>query len=219
MLRAILIFLIGVLVGANVVYFLVRTQGLGCGDEVSRSPAVLPRAVPPAHDGRVGVPSGAVPPTPSGPITVAPGASLLVPVQGIPASALLDTYTQSRGEGRLHDAIDIMAPAGTPVLAADDGVIARLFSSERGGITLYQYDPQQRRIYYYAHLQGYAPGLAEGQALRRGQVIGYVGSTGNASPDGPHLHFAVHDLAPGDSWSSGTPVNPYPLLAGAPRAR
>jgi len=151
----------------------------------------------------------------------APGTSgptgLLVPVQGVAAGDLHDTFGDARGSERSHEALDIMAPAGTPVLAVADGHIEKLFDSDRGGLTLYQFEPSGRWSYYYAHLQAYAPGLAEGAALKRGQVIGYVGSTGNADPAAPHLHFAVFALTPERQWWTGTPVNPYPLLGGSPR--
>ena len=139
---------------------------------------------------------------------------LQMPVQGMASSKLVDTFTQSRGAGRLHDAIDIMAARGTPVVAVADGRVAKLFDSKPGGLTVYQFDTQEKLAYYYAHLDHYAPGLAEGQVLKRGQVLGYVGSTGNASPDGPHLHFAVFVLGPDKKWWKGTAVNPYPLLGG-----
>jgi murein DD-endopeptidase MepM/ murein hydrolase activator NlpD len=127
---------------------------------------------------------------------------------------LVDTYTQARGEGRLHDAIDIMAARGTPVLAVADGRIAKLFTSVRGGLTVYQFDREEKLAYYYAHLDRYAPGLAEGAVLKRGDLVGFVGSTGNANPAGPHLHFAVFVLSPEKHWWQGTAVNPYPLLGG-----
>jgi len=141
---------------------------------------------------------------------------LAIPVAGIGAADLVDTYAQSRAGGaRVHDAIDIMAPAGTPVVAAAEGRVERLFFSEGGGgITAYVRSPDGQWIYYYAHLQSYAPGLSEGQDLAKGAAIGRVGSTGNANPEGPHLHFAVHRMAAGEDWHEGTPVNPYPLLAG-----
>jgi murein DD-endopeptidase MepM/ murein hydrolase activator NlpD len=139
---------------------------------------------------------------------------LLLPVQGVTAGQLRDTFNDARSSGRVHDAIDIMAPAGTPVLAVANGRVEKLFESERGGTTLYQFNPERTRAYYYAHLQGYAPGIAEQQPLRRGQVIGYVGSTGNASADAPHLHFAVFQLGPEQHWWEGTALNPYPLLRG-----
>ncbi|MCC7633793.1 M23 family metallopeptidase [Stenotrophomonas rhizophila] len=143
----------------------------------------------------------------------APGA-LLLPVQGITAAQLRDTFTDARSEGRVHDAIDILAPAGTPVLAVADGTVEKLFRSERGGLTVYQFEPGGQYCYYYAHLQRYADGLAEHQAITRGQVIGYVGSTGNASPDAPHLHFEIHRLGPEKQWWKGQALNPYPLLRG-----
>lgn len=142
------------------------------------------------------------------------GASgLLIPVQGKTPADLADTFTDARSQGRLHDAIDIMAPAGTPVLAVADGQVEKMFTSERGGLTLYQFEPSGKYAYYYAHLERYAPGLAERQSIRRGQVIGYVGSTGNASPSAPHLHFAIFVLGPERHWWEGAAINPYPLLS------
>jgi murein DD-endopeptidase MepM/ murein hydrolase activator NlpD len=155
-------------------------------------------------------PAAALPPA-----QIAPGGALAVPVAGVAPAQLTDTFTAARGSGRVHDAIDIMAPRGTLVLAAADGTVEKLYFSEGGGgIAAYVRSPDQRWIYYYAHLDHYAPGLAEGQQLRRGAPIGFVGSTGNASPDGPHLHFAMNAMAPGERWWEGTPVNPYPLLTG-----
>ena len=139
-------------------------------------------------------------------------AGLLLPVQGIQASQLRDTFTDARSEGRVHDAIDIMATAGTPVLAVADGTVEKLFNSERGGLTIYQFEPSGRWCYYYAHLQRYADGLAEKQVIKRGDVLGYVGSTGNASAEAPHLHFEVHVLGPEKQWWKGESINPYPLL-------
>jgi len=160
-------------------------------------------------------------PTAQPPVTLAEGiwvgpAGLAIPVQGIKPEQLSDTFTQARAGGaRRHDAIDIMAAEGTPVLAASDGVLEKLFfSGGGGGITAYVRSPDSRWTYYYAHLQGYAPGLAEGQRVKRGQLIGRVGHTGNANPAGPHLHFAINRMEPGEKWYQGTPINPYPLLAG-----
>ena len=146
---------------------------------------------------------------------------LAVPVAGIAVEDLVDTYQQSRAAGaRVHNAIDIMAPEGTPVVAAAGGVVEKLyFSRGGGGITVYVRSPDQQWIYYYAHLQEYAPGLQEGQKVEQGDRLGSVGSTGNANPAGPHLHFAVHQMAPNEPWYEGTPVNPYPLLAGQGRDR
>ena len=155
------------------------------------------------------------------PVAIAEGvevgpAGLAIPVAGIKSGQLADTFTQARAGGaRVHDAIDIMADEGTPVIAATDGTVEKLFFSDGGGgITAYVRSPDQRWSYYYAHLQGYAPGLAEGQKVKRGQLIGRVGHSGNANPQGPHLHFAINQMRAGEKWYQGTPINPYPLLAG-----
>lgn len=143
-----------------------------------------------------------------------PEGELLIPVAGVRAARLSDTFTQSRGLGRPHDAIDIMAPRGTAVIAAAGGTVEKLhFSNGGGGITAYVRSPNGQWSYYYAHLDGYAPGLAEGRRIRRGDPIGRVGSTGNANSAGPHLHFAIHRMGPTDRWWQGRAVNPYPLLA------
>ena len=149
-------------------------------------------------------------------LVVGPG-GLAIPVAGIRPEQLQDTYTQSRAGGaRAHNAIDIMAPRGTPVVAAAPGTVEKLHLSQGGGgITAYVRSPDRQWIYYYAHLDGYAPGLREGQGVRQGDPIGTVGFTGNADPAGPHLHFAVHRMAEGEDWHEGTAVNPYPLLAGS----
>jgi murein DD-endopeptidase MepM/ murein hydrolase activator NlpD len=142
-----------------------------------------------------------------------------LPIAGLTMADIYDTFHQSRGNGeRRHEATDIMAPRGTPVLAVDDGIIAKLFSSKPGGLTLYQFDTRERYCYYYAHLDRYAAGIREGLLVKRGDVIGYVGSTGNASPDAPHLHFAIMELGPEKKWWEGTtPINPYAILIGALR--
>ena len=142
-------------------------------------------------------------------------AGLAIPVVGVKASDLVDTYDAARANGRRHDANDIMAPEGTPVIAAADGTIEKLFFSHGGGgITIYERATDPKWQYYYAHLSAYAPGLHEGQQVKRGQVIGRVGHTGDASASGPHLHFAINSMGPGQRWWQGTPINPYPLLAG-----
>ena len=160
-----------------------------------------------------------VKPDQEGPVVVAQQvvvgpAGLALPVVGIRSDQLVDTYDQARGQGRRHDAIDIMAAEGTPVIAAADGTIEKLFNSARGGLTIYERSPDQKWTYYYAHLSAYAPGLAEGQQIKRGQVIARVGHTGDASAAGPHLHFAINTMGPGERWWQGTPINPYPVLAG-----
>lgn len=138
--------------------------------------------------------------------------NLLIPVAGVPASRLRDTFTQARSEGRQHDAIDIMAAQGTPVLSTTDGRVLKLFQSDRGGVTLYELDPSGRYVYYYGHLMRYADGITEGKQLRRGDVIAYVGDTGNAGAGNFHLHFAISKLTSPHKWSGGDPINPYPLL-------
>jgi len=256
-LRIVLVFLAGLLVGANVVYFLMagrqadpdaalmfqreRTQhDLPAdmpGAPAERVGAALGPTAPPAADrtrsgstrgtGAPGDPSRQVPAlgddgsapssevssaAPVGPATSATG--LIVPVRGVTVGQLSNTFDDARGQGRVHEALDIMAPRGTPVLAVADGAVEKLFTSDRGGLTIYQFEPTGRHAYYYAHLDRYAAGLEEGDTLEQGQVIGYVGSTGNASDDAPHLHFAIFVLGPEKRWWEGTAINPYPILAG-----
>ena len=208
----------------------------GCSREEPRTVVLDPRT------GREAVPAPAAPavavkpaaPTPA-PVAKAPAAAKpdavapqatgdgpalfaarhpIVPVEGIPPRELRDNFEQVRG-ARKHEAIDIMAPLGTRVFAVDDGKLVKLFRSIPGGVTAYQFDPQNQLAYYYAHLDRYADGLKEGMTLRRGDLIGYVGSTGNADADAPHLHFAVFLLGPERRWWKGEPVNPYPALRNA----
>ena len=134
---------------------------------------------------------------------------LALPLPAVRAAQLTDTFTQARAGGAAHEALDIMAPRGTPVLAVDDGRVVKLFLSKPGGITLYQFDPHDEYVYYYAHLDRYADGVTEGDSVRKGQIIGYVGSTGNALPDAPHLHFAILRLGPERQWWRGTAINPF----------
>lgn len=140
--------------------------------------------------------------------------TLMVPVAGIAPSALRDNFEQARGS-RTHEAMDVMAATGTPVVAVDDGRIAKLFISKAGGLTVYHFDAQGRLAYYYAHLDRYAPGLRQGMDVKRGDVIGYVGATGNADPRAPHLHFAVFRLGPEKRWWEGEAINPYPAFRNA----
>lgn len=162
-------------------------------------------------------------PLPSATASAAPvtaGAGLVMPVAGVTPEQLTDTWGQSRGGGaREHHAIDIMAPRGTLVVAAAPGRIEKIFESDNGGHTVYVRSPDGTTVYYYAHLDSYRPGLAEGQQVRAGDVIATVGSTGDASPEAPHLHFEIKRMAPGEGWWQGQEVNPYPLLAGKPAAR
>lgn len=139
---------------------------------------------------------------------------LRIPVEGIAAADLVDSFADARSQDRLHDALDIMAPEGTPVLAAADGPVVKLFDSVRGGLTLYQFDEAGQVAFYYAHLQRYAEGVQEDKQLHQGDVLGYVGHTGNANPAAPHLHFAIFVLGPDKRWWDGEAINPYPLLAG-----
>ena len=141
--------------------------------------------------------------------------NLLIPVAGIGVGQLRDSFYDARSEGRIHRALDIMAPRDTPVVAADDGLVMKLHQSDRGGVMLYQSDPSSRYVYYYGHLNRYADGISEGKAVRRGEVIAFVGDTGNAGPGNCHLHFGISKVTNG-RWSGGEPINPYPLLTGQP---
>jgi len=137
---------------------------------------------------------------------------IALPVFGVSPDQLRDTFAEARGGGsRIHRAMDIMAPMGTPVIAAVDGSIRKIYTSKAGGLTVYQFDRDERRLYYYAHLDAYADGLAEGAFVTQGTVIGYVGTTGNTNGT-PHLHFSIEDLPPTKEWWKGEPVNPYPIL-------
>ena len=158
---------------------------------------------------------------PSGSVSFAEGvevgpAGLAIPVVGIKRTELVDTFSQARAGGvRVHDAIDIMAPIGKPVIAAAPGRVEKIFFSRGGGgNSVYVRSDDGKWTYYYAHLSAYAPGLHEGQRVLRGAPIGFVGFSGNANPAGPHLHFAIKRMSAGEKWYHGSPVNPYPLLAG-----
>jgi murein DD-endopeptidase MepM/ murein hydrolase activator NlpD len=176
--------------------------------------AVQPSApVPaPASPGRLPGVAAAPPPLLARPPADLLQRGLLVPVQGVPRTGLLDTFDDARGQGRVHNAIDIMAPRNTPVLAAEGGRIVKLFTSKLGGLTVYQFDPTETYCYYYAHLDHYDPSLREGGPVAKGQVLAYVGSTGDASPDAPHLHFEITRLHPDKHWWQGDSINPYPVL-------
>jgi murein DD-endopeptidase MepM/ murein hydrolase activator NlpD len=230
----------GFLLGALTVLFIVwaytgfRTEdGLPVAGEVTvqaapaETPPPLPAAPPAAGSGpgsaRPWVQTGRDQPSPASPApTPDPARShpdlrqrnLILPVQGIHPEDLRDSYAETRGGGRVHEALDIMAPRNTPVLAVEDGRVAKLFTSKQGGLTIYQFDPSEIYAYYYAHLERYADGVQEGGLVRRGQVIGYVGTSGNAAPDGPHLHFAIFRLTPEKRWWEGDPINPFPVLGG-----
>ena len=154
----------------------------------------------------------AVPSLSADPFQVLRDRRLELPVKGATRADLRDTFDEQRGSERRHEAIDMLAPRHTPVVAVEDGTIARLFLSDAGGITVYQFDPTSTFCYYYAHLQGYVDGLKEGDRVKRGDVIGYVGTTGNAPKDTPHLHFAIFQLTDKKQWWQGTPIDPYKVL-------
>src|SRR5688572_8228674 len=197
------IVVVAILVGAAGIFAYNIGYGAG-GDEVTV-----------AGDKQIVDPQGAPPVTVAEGVVVGP-AGLAIPVAGVKAEQLVDTYTQARAGGaRVHDAIDIMAPRGTPVVAAAPGRVEKIFFSQGGGgNSVYVRSDDGRWIYYYAHLNAYAPGLRVGQRVVLGTRIGFVGSTGNANPEGPHLHFAINRMNPGEKWYQGSAINPYPLLAG-----
>lgn len=148
----------------------------------------------------------------SEPPTEYPSDTLMIPVKGVKREQLQDNFTDSRSGGRTHNAIDIMAPEGTPVLAAADGEIAKFFDSKLGGVTIYQYSADKKLVYYYAHLQKRAENLSENVFVRRGEVIGYVGDTGNAGEGNFHLHFSVYEIQSPERYWEGININPYSLL-------
>jgi murein DD-endopeptidase MepM/ murein hydrolase activator NlpD len=137
--------------------------------------------------------------------------AVVIPVAGVRREQLHPMFDDAR-TGHVHHALDILAPRGTPVLAAVDGTVRKLFTSGPGGLTIYETDPEQTNIYYYAHLDHYSATMREGMQVKRGEVIGYVGTTGNAPPGTPHLHFAIMILPPTKEWWKGEPIDPYPIL-------
>jgi murein DD-endopeptidase MepM/ murein hydrolase activator NlpD len=141
-----------------------------------------------------------------------PAGQLLIPVEGIRLSQLSDNFDQPRGTQRHHEALDILAPKGARVIAVADGKVVKLFNSKPGGLTVYQFDPTEKYAYYYAHLDRYADGVKEGSVLKRGDLVGYVGVTGNSAKEAPHLHFALVELTPKKEWWKGTARNPYPMM-------
>jgi len=218
--RGLLLFVAGLLVGANVVYFLMKERpapspraAVPAIESTPTKPQATPAATPPATDSRPPIPATPGATTRPWPATTLPDDALVIPVQGVRPTELQDTFDDARGGGRVHEALDIMAARGTPVLSATDGRIEKLFESVAGGHTIYAFDQDATHAYYYAHLDRYAPGIREGQPIERGEVIGYVGSTGNASEGAPHLHFAIFELGPQKKWWEGTAIDPLPLLA------
>jgi len=175
---------------------------------LEREPAPAPNRAPPTLVETTTLPVNVH----DGDVAVLLNKQLIVPVAGVPPSALRSTFRDARGGGRSHEALDIMAPRGTPVVATIDGRIVKLFTSVRGGLTIYQFDLAEQYCYYYAHLDGYSATLAEGQTVTRGQTIGYVGTSGNAPPDTPHLHFAIFKLDAARRWWEGVPLDPVLVL-------
>jgi murein DD-endopeptidase MepM/ murein hydrolase activator NlpD len=148
------------------------------------------------------------------------GRGLIIPVAGVDPDELRDDFHAARSGGRRHNAIDILAPYGTPVIAADDGYVLRLSRNRAGGIVVYATDPEQRVVYYYAHLAGYHDGMSAGKPIAKGDTLGYVGTSGNAPEDTPHLHFQIMRMRGGGRYWNGEPLNPYPILrAAAPSKR
>lgn len=158
------------------------------------------------------VPPAPVSPAEAGEIVALRARDLKIPVEGVERKDLRNTFSEARGS-RTHEALDILAPRGAKVRAVEDGRVQKLFTSRAGGLTIYQFDPTDTFTYYYAHLDRYEDSLHEGQMVKRGDVIGYVGSTGNASSDAPHLHFAIFRLGPEKEWWKGEPINPYPVFS------
>jgi len=196
------------------VVFLVIVALVSIAIRSRTTPAVPAVGIPPEPPVAIGTPLPPPPPVSPTPSTsnFVGTASLIIPVAGVKPEQLVDTFDDARSEGRVHDAIDIPAAADTPVLAAADGKILKLFQSERGGTTVYQLSTDQKFIFYYAHLSHYADGLTEGQLVQQGQTIAYVGDTGNAGPGNYHLHFSIAIASDPKRYWEGTNINPYPLL-------
>ena len=235
--KGFLLFVFGGLCGAITVFFLITTQRTTTHVErtadlppVAETIAIATKPVPTTQlPSAMGQAPAMATPAPSQPAasnlhvdtvsntsmaSSSSSSTLMIPVEGINANRLIDTFDAARATGRRHDAIDIMAPKGTRVLAAADGKVVKLFTSVRGGLTIYEFDPTATYTYYYAHLDSYAPGIIEGKLLQRGDLIGFVGSSGDASPEAPHLHFEITLLGPEKHWWQGTSINPYPVLVG-----
>lgn len=222
--RGLIILLIGFILGALVLYIYLSPT-VGTVATPPATPAV--KSTPPVTDatpspstsaGQASVPISvpATQPLSSPPVQASDdlaSRNLLIPVVGVKAEAISDTFNEMRGSTRRHEALDIMAAKGTPVVAVDDGTIKKLFTSQYGGLTIYQFDSAETVSYYYAHLDRYAEGVKEGLQVKKGDTLGYVGSTGNASPSAPHLHFAVFRLGAEKRWWEGEAINPYGLIA------
>jgi murein DD-endopeptidase MepM/ murein hydrolase activator NlpD len=215
----------GFILGVALAAVLITRYGHAPSSRAVASPPVaddgLAAVVAPAVAARPQSTMGVSPPPPvaksSASIAAAPPEALVdrdleIPVEGVKADQLVRSFEDSRSGSRSHEAIDILAPRNTPVKAVEDGTIAKLFESKAGGTTIYQFDPTGQFCYYYAHLERYAEGLSEGNTVKKGQVIGYVGTTGNAPKNTPHLHFAIFKLTAERHWWEGTPIDPYDIL-------
>jgi murein DD-endopeptidase MepM/ murein hydrolase activator NlpD len=232
--KSIVIFLIGAIAGALVLFFspfyrpvppAMQPAVVAAPDAVLVKIPSTPMAQTAVAPGYVDVPEfdlGVPVPLPA--VTVPPlvddpvvplEQQLLIPVAGVQAASLTDTFHEADNGGHFHEALDIAAPKGTPVLAVADGTVAKLISSKPGGLGVYQFDTRKKFAYYYAQLERYAPGLKEGQRIKRGAQLGFVGTSGNADPAKPHLHFATFVLGTEKQWWKGSPINPFPLLGGA----
>jgi len=181
-------------------------------DPTERRSIPTPLPVPQEFADPEEVNSNAAVPAPSPTPLSRSTSGLLIPVVGVRPDQLIDTFTSARSEGRVHDAIDIMAPGGTPVVAATDGEIVKFFDSERGGITIYELTPDKKFVLYYAHLQRRADGISEGMQVKQGTTIGFVGDTGNAGPGNTHLHFSIAAITDPKHFWTGTYLNPFPIL-------
>ena len=191
-----------------------RDGAIDAGRSISAEPR--PRACRDDSAERVVRAEQRKPPTETDAVTYLRHRRLHLPVQGVEVKDLRSSFHEKRGGARTHEAIDILAPRGMPVEAVDDGCIARFFESRAGGLTIYQFDPTETYTYYYAHLDRYADELEEGDPVRRGQVVGYVGTTGNAPADTPHLHFAIFIMGDDRRWWEGTPIDPYEIWRSEP---
>lgn len=193
-----------------------RHDTLHALDQIGLPDRTAARAAPAPPVTPVTPPRAAAPPA-GGHVAALRARKLVVPVDGVDAGRLIDTFAETRGGGsRLHGALDIPAPRGTPVLAADAGRVLKLHTSTGGGLTLYVLDPSQRYIHFYAHLHGYRAGIAEGMQVSKGEVLGYVGTTGNAPPNVPHLHYAIAVTTDPTRWWDGVPIDPLPVFRGTP---
>jgi murein DD-endopeptidase MepM/ murein hydrolase activator NlpD len=219
--RILFAFLIGCVLGAVALFLYLQGSGRltpvvianNPSARVSAGPGASPAATPslPARSDPVPVEPKPLAEPEAVAVRIDDSRPMAIPVAGVEKGQLRDLFAERRG-ARRHEAIDILSPRGTPVLAAVDGKIARLFTSVPGGITIYQLDSEGKLIYYYAHLERYAPDIVQGKNVLRGEVIGYVGTSGNAPKDTPHLHFAIMQPKSPKEWWTGAPINPYPLL-------